>query len=519
MSRIRCAPPGARLLLGIWLLATFAAAPPAGADSCTSSVSCGFAACKTPADVVPEELWSGLSPVDVGGLPTGTSSLSGSRDTTWFDRNGGYTLAKPYWESLDVEAGWLFAGVNKGFQVWSLLLDPESPARASNTDVASLPFLAANPHDYFLVKDVDAPPGEDDLVAMTGWGAMGMVVWDTSDKSNPRVLYQDAGQSGEKFGEELYTTTIGGRHYAFMAARSFDGAGLWIYDLSRAVELGLPGPCVEERPTSVNPICSGVYVGKLSDDPKTHVDGAGDGADEHFVVASGGIYGGAGDGGFDIWDVSDPASPELVMSGLGADRVHGVALWRYAGRYYLGLVARYRDQGEIWDVSCIAQGPCSLPAQPLYRFPVVGLGASAIATVTDSEVSGSPFVYFGRRSGYALDDLQGEWLFDVSALPFGAPVELAGGDPNNGNLGQPTTVVTGTTVGYWSWYYSCHPSGSNFFTPVTGRFAGPYFYRAGSSILDIHRLEVEPIAAIFTDGFESGDVSAWSAAEGTAPPP
>ena len=73
--------------------------------------------------------------------------------------------------------------------------------------------------------------------------------------------------------------------------------------------------------------------------------------------------------------------------------------------------------------------------------------------------------------------------------------------------------VDGTTVGYWSWYYPCSdPTGSNNLEPITGAFWGDHFYRVTSTLFDVHKLVgSQPPALIFSDGFESGDPSAWSA--------
>ncbi|MEM7050655.1 MAG: hypothetical protein AAF604_13400 [Acidobacteriota bacterium] len=492
------------------ILIAFSTAPGiATAATCSTPVGCGFNPCKSPSDHVPSSLWGRLQPVDVDGLPSGTFAGQESRDTTWNIRNGSYGLNNPFWQSLDIEDGWLFAGINKGLQIWSLA-NPRSPDRTSNISTAAIPSLFEAGHHTHQVKDVDAPPGNSNLLTLTGQSAIGMVVWDTNNKFSPRIVYQDGGVSGSKFGEEVYATTIAGRHYGFLAALNHPGSGLWIYDLSRALEVGGSGPCVERRPGTVNPACNGVFLGKLSDAPLNHVDGTGDDASGHLIVFSGGYWGG---NGLEIWNVSEPARPALRMTALANRKVHGSALWMRAGRLFLATTLRYPDFGVIYDVSCALSGPCSLPSTPLYRFPLANIDDQTIATVTYSESQGKPFVYFGRRNGHSLSGLQAEWLFDVSDLPSGVPRDVLGGNPNNGNLGQPTTSVVGTTVGYWSWYYACHPSGSNHFEPTDAIFAGKYLYRAGSSILDVHELTDAILpATIFASSFESGDLDEWSAA-------
>jgi PKD repeat protein len=112
------------------------------------------------------------------------------------------------------------------------------------------------------------------------------------------------------------------------------------------------------------------------------------------------------------------------------------------------------------------------------------------SVVQDSvDGGGGRWVYFGFREGQGVQGLQMEWLFNVTGLsPSNPPVEITGGNPQNGNLPQQTMQVGTITVGYWSYMYHCHPSGSNFYQGRGGTFWGNRFYRAGHSIFDVHRL-------------------------------
>ncbi|MEM7048252.1 MAG: PKD domain-containing protein [Acidobacteriota bacterium] len=480
--------------------------------------SCGWNPDHSPSTLPPSGLWSGLRPADTTGPPTAGNNL---RDTTFFDRNGGYSASKPIWQSLDVENNYIFAGFNLGFQIWDATASRTQPTKRANVDVTrngTLPIFFRNPHNYFIVDDVDAPPGNDDVAAMVGWEGMGFVVWDTTNKTNVRVAYQDGATGGNaKRGSEVYATTINNRDYAFMAAWSLEG-GLFSYDLTQAMTVGATQACSEKiNPAFPAPLCSGVFQRALSSDPQRHVDGAGSDSQGHFVVFSGGIEVSAR--GFEIWNVSNPQNPSPVMDGLGNDRAHGVALWKDGSKFYLAVASRFPDVGRIYDVSCIRTGTCTLGA-PLFSFPLEGLSASTVATVTYSESNGTPYVYFGRKQGNVIDDLQSEWLFDVSSPSN--PREILGGNPNNGNTGQQTQTLEGTTLGYWSYYYACSPEGTNHFEPRMGKFSGEFFYRAGSSIFDIHRLQdVSPTITVVRSGAEDrfiGDTVSFSATAANCTP-
>jgi hypothetical protein len=104
-----------------------------------------------------------------------------------------------------------------------------------------------------------------------------------------------------------------------------------------------------------------------------------------------------------------------------------------------------------------------------------------------------------------------ERLYDVGdpAAPVELGVEAGTVDwPNPGGVPDPYPLD------YWSWYYSRSPTGFSLVMPRMGRFAGPYFYRAAWTLFDVHELVVPPPdPTLFADGFESGDLGAWSAAE------
>jgi hypothetical protein len=124
--------------------------------------------------------------------------------------------------------------------------------------------------------------------------------------------------------------------------------------------------------------------------------------------------------------------------------------------------------------------------------------------VTDSKSYGLPFLYFGVED-QCSPGLQREWLFDVSNPA--APVEVAVGPvvdwPNPGGSPHPYPID------YWSWYYSKSPTGFSLVMPRVGKFLENIFYRAAWTILDQPELVAAP-GQLFRDGFESGDLGAWS---------
>jgi hypothetical protein len=104
------------------------------------------------------------------------------------------------------------------------------------------------------------------------------------------------------------------------------------------------------------------------------------------------------------------------------------------------------------------------------------------------------YLYFGNGD-YCSQALQNEWLYRVTDPA--SPVDLT----------PPPGLIDGQLTGYWGWYYGGNPTGLAYHSPLMGRVANGYFYRAARSIFDIHQLVS---AEIFADSFESGDTGNWS---------
>ena len=149
---------------------------PAWAGDC---MGCGCPGV-TPAVAVPEAYWGELRPADLGALPP-------DRDSSAQNEFAGDYWSWPYWMSLDVENGWVFAATNVGFQVWDATADPAHPTRVAfrNGRFGQFPWFNIDPHMTYPVAAVDAPEGVDDLVALAVDDGGGLVVWDTTTKAAP----------------------------------------------------------------------------------------------------------------------------------------------------------------------------------------------------------------------------------------------------------------------------------------------------------------------------------------------
>jgi len=325
--------------------------------------------------------------------------------------------------SLDTENDYLFVALGKGLQVWDARTFPPLPK--SELGVGG--------------EDVDAPAGVDDEVAVAG---ADLVIVDVADKVNPQVLYT----SGQE-GSQVYAATIGGRRYAFLAARG----SVFVYDMTQAQ---LYDHCSEPAPAAGGPQCPGVFVGKIGTWQfalASIVDGV-----DQFIVANTGTSGSA-----EIWDVSNPANAQLRLPNLiGLAEVKGAALWKQGSLYYLAL--RSAASLSIYDVSCIASG-CQALGDPVFSGPFNSNGTFQFVDFSRSD--SVPFLYLGsddRCSG----GTQREWLLDVS---------------------NPASPVDISPFNYWGWYYRGGPTGFNYVTPRSGKFVGPVFYRAALSIFDFHQ--------------------------------
>ncbi|HEX4953214.1 MAG TPA: PKD domain-containing protein [Thermoanaerobaculia bacterium] len=424
---------------------------------CDEDLTCQYLSCRAPAKGVPAAVWGELRPVDTGVLPT-------DRDSTDFDEfdppPGPLETAAPFWVSLDIENSWIFAAVDTGLHIWNAA-NPASPTRSAAIGRAAFPVWTTDPHLARPVLDVDAPPGNDNVVAValgTNGIAAGLAVFNTTSKTSPAARYADT----DKNVQQVWATNIGGADYAFTATK---GDGLLVYNLSLAQ--ARTTLCTEDTPTST----CGVYVGRVgSRSSFSYIDGVTSGTSSFVVASSGGVA-----QGLEIWNVSNPAAPVQVLTVTGSEFIHGVALWRAGSSYYLAtrVTSGSGTQARIYNVSCISTASCSGLGSPNWTFAMPSSGAGLFVTYSESD--GRRFVYFGHVDR-CNSGLQTEWLFDVSNP--GAPFDIT----------PPPGLVGGEPTGYWGWYYRRNPTGFNWVMPRMGKFSGRYFYRAALGIFDIHEL-------------------------------
>lgn len=446
---------------------------PVQAGTCPQDTTCQFLACRSGATGVPGELWGTLRPTDTGPVPA-------NRDTTDYDEfDHPPTAADPHWSSLDIENGWLFAGIEYGLEIWDARgANAAQPQRVKVLDRFSFPFWFTGGNEVDNpVRDVDAPPGIDSVVAVASISANGFAVFNTSNKALPVAVYGDHGKSGY----QVWATSLEGTHYAFMAT---EADGLLAYNLSAAAQNTLP--CVEVTPLDTG---CGVFLGRVGNRLVTrYVDGV-----DGFLVASSG----ANANGFELWDVRSPTSPSLILTGLPQSFVYGVALWRSSNAVY--LAARVASGSNlllrIYDLSCLNTDSCNSLGAPLAS--ISHPATSEPFTLTHSQSFDRETLYLGSTSR-CDQTLQAEWLYDVTTPS--SPVDLT----------PPPALVSGVLTGYWGWYYRRNPTGFNFVGGRAGKFAGAYFYRAANTLFDVHERVGAVSNVIFSDGFESGGVGAWS---------
>lgn len=461
------------MLAGCTFLAGFVAAP-AQAQPCDRS-GCGFATCATPAVPVPSSFWGEIQPADGSFTRCAETGPAFCRDSTNFNEFVNRYDAFPWFMSVDTQNGFVFTGLAYGLEVWDARSTPASPSPLGQLLLSDFPVTPTNPEIKLPLQYVSAPAGVDTSAAVAVLAGSGLGIVNLASKTLPKLAYQ----SYKKDGRQVYTATLGGRQYAFLAASAGDpSGGAFIYDMTQALTFD---HCAEAVPATGESVkCPGVYQGRLGSQLAVYYIA---GIDNYVVLSSG------TSGGFEIWDVTHPTSAALRLSGLASTPVYGVAMWKQAGSYFLAL--RTDTDARFYDVSCLVGG-CGGLGSPLATRQLDSGTPSFF--VTFSRSGATPFVYFGSD-----DDCQGgsqrEWLFDVT------------------NPASPRDV---SPPNYWGWYYRGNPTGFNQVMPRFGKFVGSYFYRAALSLLDIHlwNSNGNPSPSIFVGGPTSGapgDVLTFSA--------
>lgn len=407
----------------------------------------------SPAITVDRQLWGELEPVHI------------ILDTTRYNGSPRADSNHPLINHVDIENGFLFATYWGGLQIWDARgASATQPVRLSQADGWSGHFAAWIPGNSEIdqyVYTADAPEGNDNLVAVGGLEPIGLSIWDTTDKTGPKPLYQDTSKSVQ----QVYSAMIGGRAYAFAANFLGDG-GIHIYDMTEAKSRGY-NRCVDN--------CPGVYVGKIGTSPATYVHGMQFG-NKHFIVRSSGPAGRPW--AVEIWNVTTPSNPTLVVSGLNNVFASGVAMWEHNGSAY--MAARTANRLKVYNVtSCLNSGCGALPALTVDHPVAAAPDSDFWKPLVFSRSGSTPFLFVGHHDlchEAPVLERHTEYLFDMR-------------DPAHPDDITPekTIVDEGRTVDYWSWYYSDNTRGFSFSAPRGGKFNGPYFYRADLSIFDIHR--------------------------------
>ena len=427
------------------------------------------------ANVAPPALWgNALQPVGV------------ILDATGYNGNQLADSRYPQVTSVDIENGYLFASYWAGFGIWDLHADPENPTKLSLLDGwngGTFPewIPGASEVDQYIYA-IDAPEGDDSIVAVGGISPLGLSIWNTGNKSAPVALYQDA--EGKEF-QQVFVMTIGGHAYAFGAGSGNGELGLFIYDMTQARNYNR---CLENVSAGQHN-CPGVYVGKIATGgvQVQYVHGMQMGS-RYYIVISAGL---SSAGHFvKIYDVTNPAAPVQMVTdftGTGlASFTAGVALWQQNGSGYLAV--RTASNLNVYDVTtCLASGCGALPGP---------LSSTAVARVANSDFwksvvfsrSGSkPMLFIGNHdlchTGDGPDHT--EYVFDVSNPS--SPQDIS----PTPTMTYPTTG-TGETVNYWSYYYPDDVKGFAFSAPRGGKFylapnGNSYLYRGDLTLFDIHK--------------------------------
>ena len=483
--RTPLAPPVLRFLTFVLILGCVLLSSPAQlwAKGCAESLG--------PAQPPPSTLWGDLQPEAI------------LADATRWTGSQLPNTAYPISTSVDIENGWVFQSFYGGFSIWDARTNPAVPTRASviggwERNFPSWPSLTEFTQIVFYM---DVPEGNDNLAAVSAITPVGLTIWDTTNKTAPRALYQDTG----KFSYQVYAARIGNRDYAF-AADFLADPGLHVYDMTAAKNFTTA--CIENHATGQGN-CPNVYQTRVGNRENTkYVHGLGVG-NRHFVAKSGGSVTGSG---VKIYEVTNPTQPQLVVQDFVGfaqfGDIHGLAMWTNNGQHYLTVrhTMNSQDTAKIFNVtSCLTTGCAGLQnlevwrsPQPLKPYPQSDYWLSA----TFSRSGTTPFIYYGNhdpcRDGEA--PFQTEYLYDVSNPA--APRDIS-----------PQSHITdmGKPVDYWSWYYSDTVRGWSHFGPRVAKFHGAYLYRAAATIFDIHKWTgavAGPPTASFTwspDTIYSGD--------------
>ena len=462
--------PG-RLLAFLVFAAVFLWIRPMAAQTVCDRAGCGTirdssgtnVICFTPVTPPPATLWSNSQL-----QPAYTSALPPDRDTSNFNEFTQAYSSRNWFQGLEIQNGYILVGLAHGVGVWDARTDPANPALVSAVKYQSIPGqfpqLPTGELAKIVFGGIAAP--DDQVAALAGYSSAGLLVFDLSDKTHPRPVYQNYGKSSDS----VYAAKIGTTRYAFLAA-----SGLYTYNLDKALTAG---GCLETDNVNIGH-CPGVLVGQA----QTTVPGGSyvSGIDNYVVVT-------LSTGGFQVFDMTNPASPVSKLIGQRDRPVQGMAMWKQGSSYYLGArlgrsVSIRQTHTAIYDVSCIASANGCGAVSPLSSLSLDTVSGAEYLTFSRS--GATPFLYVGGDAACnGADGQQREWLLDVSDPAN--PKDISP-QATTGVSAMYNGVNTPVSVNYWSYFYRESPTGFNLLTPRVGKFSGDYFYRMGRSMMDVHK--------------------------------
>ncbi|MEM9557027.1 MAG: hypothetical protein AAGC60_22405 [Acidobacteriota bacterium] len=455
-------------------------------------------------------LWSDVfEPVDSGALPVQRDSTQWVGD--W--RRPETVHGMEHFNWIEIIGDTAYIAFVSGFSIWDLDCDLElesCPRRLSVREILSGHWAFtdfAGAELYLLTASLDAIEASDGrrYVAVNGHtGRVGLSLWEVTDPWAPRQIYQDY----DRDGQFVKLAEIDGAVYALYAAtEGSPSGGVHLYNVSRAAHVGAAAPCVENTfDADIN--CPGVWRGSIGAYPSTRridvVQRAG-----RTYVAHAGAYVFEGVELLEIVDPEAAAATSLWRHDVPGQLAQGVALFEVSGRLYLAV--SIDAELRLYDIDSCAQTGTACPSigAPVWREQTLADGEDIPLTFTESRAEGrtTPFLYIGgiQRCNRGT---RHEGLYDLSSLAthperiYEVTEGIAQGgesyiDPHHGG-----------PVDYWGHYYSRNTHGLNNIGPRTGQFYGSYFLRMGSLLFDKHRFTLP--GPVFADGFESGNLSAWS---------
>ncbi|MDA8019885.1 MAG: hypothetical protein MPN21_20790 [Thermoanaerobaculia bacterium] len=386
------------------------------------------------------------------------------------------------------QADFVVVAYSAGLQVWDIRTDPEEPTLRAQKD-GFLGAWAEHPNfaeGDFWTRAVDVVRvGGQLYIATASNHHVGVALWVYDIAAGQlEQKYQDPDNIASQ--DVSLVEDTNGRVYAFATDQGVgNSGGIKVYDVTQAVSGSL---CVEPEGSYS---CPGVYEGKVGDIVKPQFVDA--------IVANGETYIAVSDANhisspllFEIWEVANPEDPQSTPSGASVRRFQGLdtrvsspQLFSFDGATYLALVEYVGgsppEQMRIHDVGhCLDGNGCTTLGTAKATETVRSEGSRKFLDMSFSD--GAPFLHFGVDSG--LSGSGYERLWDLGQLPATiAPNSLPEITDTGGTYNDP---CDNEVVDYFGDYYRNNDYGFRHFKPRHAVFTGPYLYRAGNSIFDIH---------------------------------